>query len=59
VARLNREINRILGLPAVRTMIEGIGAAPSPMSPAQLVSVMQGDAARYAAIIRERKIKPD
>ena len=59
VARLNREINRILGLPAVRTMIEGIGAAPSPMSPAQLVSVMQGDATRYAAIIKERKIKPD
>ncbi len=59
VARLNREVNRILGLPAVRTIVEGIGAAPSPMSPIQLTSVMQGDATRYAAIIKERNIKAD
>ena len=59
VARLNREVNRALGLPAVRAIVEGIGAVPSPMTPAQLTSIMQSDAARYAAIIKERKIKPD
>lgn len=59
VARLNREINRALTLPPVRTIITNIGAEPSPMSPAQLSTIMQGDNRRYAAIIKERNIKPD
>ena len=59
IARLNREVNRALGLPAVRTAIEAIGAEPTPISPAQLAALMQSDSTRYAAIIKERKIKPD
>lgn len=59
VARLNREINRVLTLPAVRTTITNIGAEPSPMSPAQLTAIMQSDNRRYATIIKERNIKPD
>lgn len=59
VARLNREINRALTLPAVSTAITTIGAEPSPMSPAQLSAIMQGDSRRYAVIIKERNIKPD
>ncbi|MBL8380693.1 MAG: tripartite tricarboxylate transporter substrate binding protein [Burkholderiales bacterium] len=59
VARVNREVNRALTLPAVRTAITGIGAEPTPMTPQQLAQVMAEDAKRYSAIIRERKIKPD
>ena len=59
VERLNREINRILGLPAVRTQIETIGAEPTPMTPAQFATVMADDSRRYGAIVREKKIQSD
>jgi tripartite-type tricarboxylate transporter receptor subunit TctC len=59
IARLNREINQALSAPAVKAAITNIGAEPSPMSPAQLNAIMQSDNRRYAAIIKERNIKPD
>ncbi len=59
VERLNREINRALGLPAVRTQIEIIGAEPTPLTPSQFAAVMSDDSRRYAAIIAERGIKAD
>jgi tripartite-type tricarboxylate transporter receptor subunit TctC len=59
VARLNREINKILALPAVRTQIATIGAEPSPMTPAQFAALMADDSRRYGAVIRERGIKAD
>jgi tripartite-type tricarboxylate transporter receptor subunit TctC len=59
IARLNREINQALSAPAVKASITNIGAEPSPMSPAQLNAIMQSDNRRYAAIIKERNIKPD
>ncbi|MBC7471062.1 MAG: hypothetical protein H7322_17220 [Ramlibacter sp.] len=59
VARLNREINKILALPAVRTQIATIGAEPSPMSPAQFAALMADDSKRYGAVIRERGIRAD
>ncbi|MFC5499462.1 Bug family tripartite tricarboxylate transporter substrate binding protein [Caenimonas terrae] len=59
VARLNREINHALGLPAVRAQIAAIGAEPTPMTPAQFAAVMADDSRRYGAVIRERGIKAD
>jgi tripartite-type tricarboxylate transporter receptor subunit TctC len=59
VARINREINRILGLPAMRSVIAGLGAESTPLSPAEYGAKMQEDAARYAVIIRERKIREE
>lgn len=59
VARLNREINRILTLPAVRSQIATIGAEPTPMTPAQFSALMADDSRRYGAVIRERNIKAD
>ena len=59
VARLNREINRILTLPAVRSQIATIGAEPTPMTPAQFAALMADDSRRYGAVIRERNIKAD
>ncbi|MEO9101767.1 MAG: tripartite tricarboxylate transporter substrate-binding protein, partial [Rhodoferax sp.] len=59
VERLNREINEALALPAVRAQITGIGAEPSPLTPAQFETVMADDSKRYGDIIKERNIKAD
>ena len=59
IERLNREINRALGMPAVIDAIRALGADPTPLSPAQFGAVIQSDSRRYAAIIKERKISQD
>ncbi len=59
IERLNREINRIVQLPEVRTQITNMAAEPTPMSPAQFDAVMQEDSRRYAAIIKAQNIRAD
>jgi tripartite-type tricarboxylate transporter receptor subunit TctC len=59
VERLNREINRILVTPAVTQIIRGLGAEPTPMSPAQLSALNTADTQRYAAIIKQQGIRID
>lgn len=56
VERLNREINAILGTPAVKQQVAALGAEPTPMSPSQFAAVMREDSRRYGAVIRERHI---
>lgn len=59
VERLNREINTILGQPAVRAQVAALGAEPTPLTIAQFSAVMDADGKRYGAVIRERKITMD
>ena len=59
VIRLNREINRILTLPNVRSQIAAIGAEPTPLTPAQFATQMNDDSLRFAAIIKEHHIRAD
>jgi tripartite-type tricarboxylate transporter receptor subunit TctC len=59
IERLNREINRILVTPALTQVIRGLGAEPSPMTPAQLLALNAADTRRYAAIIKEKGIKAE
>ena len=59
VNRMNREINRALGLPAVVDVIRSLGAEPQPLTPSQFGEVIASDMARYAKIIKERKITQD
>ena len=59
VDRMNREINRALAMPAVVEVIRGLGAEPQPISPREFGEVIRGDMARYAKIIRDRKITQD
>lgn len=59
VARLNREINRILSTPAVRAQIDGLGAEATPLSVEQFAAVMKDDSRRYAEVIRRQGIKAD
>jgi tripartite-type tricarboxylate transporter receptor subunit TctC len=59
IARLNREINRILTLPNVRSQIATIGAESTPLTPAQFAAQMNDDSHRFAAIIKEHHIRAD
>lgn len=59
VDKLNREINRLLAQPGVVQTIQGLGAAVTPISPAELRAVTDADSKRYAEIVRKAGIKPD
>ena len=59
IERMNREINRALMLPAAVEAIRGIGAEPTPMSPAEFGALTKADARRFAQIIKDRNIVHD
>ena len=59
VSRLNREINRTLGLPAVRDRIQALGGEALAISSAEFAAKASEDSTRFGAIIRERKIVGD
>lgn len=59
VAKLNAEINRILGTPAFQERMAAIGAVPVPMSPQQFARRAQTDSERFGALIRSRSIRGD
>lgn len=59
INRLNQEINRILGTPAVKERIAALGGEPAPMTPAQFQAKAMEDSQRFGTIIRERKIIGD
>lgn len=59
VTRLNTEINRILGTPALQERIHALGGVPAPMSPAQFAAKAAEDSRRFGAIVKERRIVGD
>ena len=59
ITRLNTEINRILGTPALQERIGALGGVPAPMSPAQFAAKAAEDSRRFGAIIKERRIVGD
>ena len=59
VERINAEVNKILATAAVREQLAAIAAEPTPMTPAQFRALLEADAKRYGAIVRERKIVVD
>jgi tripartite-type tricarboxylate transporter receptor subunit TctC len=59
IERMNREINRTMGTPAVADAIRALGAEPTTLSARGFGDVIRADAARYAKIISERKITQD
>ena len=59
IARLNREINKALASKPVSDRILGIGGEPLPISPSEFAEKMAGDAKKFAALIKERKITGD
>ncbi|HEU5297251.1 MAG TPA: tripartite tricarboxylate transporter substrate binding protein [Burkholderiaceae bacterium] len=59
IAKLNGEINRILGTPTLRERIGALGGEPAPMTPTQFHAKAMEDSQRFGAIIRDRKIVGD
>jgi tripartite-type tricarboxylate transporter receptor subunit TctC len=58
-ARLNAEINKALGAPALRERLGREAIEPTPMTPTQFSRFIQADIARWSALARERKISLD
>ena len=59
IARLNREINRVLGTQAVKDRVLALGGEALPLTPAEFGAKAMEDSKRFGAIIRERKILAD
>jgi tripartite-type tricarboxylate transporter receptor subunit TctC len=59
VARLNREINRVLATQPVRDRMVAIGGEALPLTPTEFGGRVADDSRRFGAIIRERKIAAD
>ncbi len=59
IARLNQEINRILGTQAVKERIAALGGEALPITPAEFATKAAEDSQRFGAIIKERKISAD
>ncbi len=59
IARLNREINRILQTPAVKDRITGLGGEAAAMTPAEFGERGRADSQRFGAFIKATGIKGD
>lgn len=59
VARINREINRIVATPSVRQGLQALGGSVMTLSPAELRDKARQDASRFGAIIREKSIRAE
>jgi tripartite-type tricarboxylate transporter receptor subunit TctC len=57
--KLNSEINRAIGSPALQQRLSGEAITVMPMSPEQFGQFMQADIARWSALARERNIRLD
>ena len=59
IARVNREINRILSTQALKDRILNLGGEALPLTPAEFGARANDDSKRFGEIIRERKIVGD
>ena len=59
VARLNGEINKILGEPETRQKLLDAGANVTPLSTEQFAAFVQAERTKYERIIRETGVKPE
>ncbi len=59
IARLNREINRILNTQGVKDRITALGGEVMPITPQEFGAKAAADSQRFGALIKERKIAGD
>ncbi|WP_326537406.1 Bug family tripartite tricarboxylate transporter substrate binding protein [Pseudorhodoferax sp.] len=59
VARMNRELNKLLVQPAVKARFADVGAEPLALSPAELTAMVKDEIALFGPIVRARGIKAD
>jgi len=59
VARMNREINRILALPTIKARFAEFGADAVPLSPAEVKAMVQAETQLFGPVVKTRGIKAD
>ncbi|MEY2953364.1 MAG: hypothetical protein RLZZ401_1451 [Pseudomonadota bacterium] len=59
IARLNRDINRVLNTAAVKDRIASLGGEILPITPQEFGAKAAEDSKRFGALIKERKITGD
>ncbi|MDB5811821.1 MAG: hypothetical protein JWN94_3943 [Betaproteobacteria bacterium] len=59
VARLNREIVRILKLPEMHDRLLALGADPVPNSPQEFAAFIKSEHAKWAGVIKQARIRSD
>jgi tripartite-type tricarboxylate transporter receptor subunit TctC len=59
VARLNREVNRVLALPEVAQQLMGMGLEPIGGAPAVLGALLAADVARWPEVVRGAGVRLD
>jgi tripartite-type tricarboxylate transporter receptor subunit TctC len=59
IGRMNREINRILGLPAVKARFVELGAEALPFQPLEYKAMVQEETRLFADIVKVRKLTAD
>jgi tripartite-type tricarboxylate transporter receptor subunit TctC len=59
VARLNRDVNAVMGLPDVKEQLVRQGLIPSTSTPEELSALIKSDLARWSKVVNDAKIKLD
>ncbi len=59
VDRLNRALRKALDVEAVHSRLVASGTEPAPSTPAELAALIRSDLARWSAVVKAKKIKPD
>jgi len=59
VDRVNAELNRIVGDPAVRERLAQLGFDTAGGSPAQFAAVVESEARKWSKVIRDANVKPE
>jgi tripartite-type tricarboxylate transporter receptor subunit TctC len=58
VETLNREVNKALGMPAIREKLQNLGAKPEPMTPDQFAKFFADDVAAMVKLGKDANITP-
>ncbi len=56
---MNLAVRKSLATESVKTRLLASGAEPAPSSPAELTALLARDSAKWSAVVRAKKIKPD
>ncbi|MGE8317784.1 MAG: Bug family tripartite tricarboxylate transporter substrate binding protein [Comamonas sp.] len=59
VARMNRELNRLLVQPAIRARFAEVGGEPLALSPAEVSALVRDEIALFGPIVKARGIQAD
>lgn len=59
VIRMNREINRVLALPEIKSRFVDVGAEAIPMKPAEYKTTVQAETRLFGDVVKSRGIKAD